>query len=154
MCKKCAMAKVLALIFNQTKYEKILMLTGTLRAFDFFENMLLHPKFTKMNFGAFDFFENMLLYPEFTNMSNHTQWPSTNIKASIKCINVNCTHAKFLILNCSSSSYVFNSLCISFKSLETNASYLKKKYSRAQNSNAAEKIYFQSQQIHGIKEPM
>lgn len=55
MCKKCAMAKVLALIFNQTIYEKILMLTGTLRAFDFFENMLLHPKFTKMNFGAFDF---------------------------------------------------------------------------------------------------
>lgn len=66
------MAKVLALIFNQTIYEKILMLTGTLGAFDFFENMLLHPKFTKMNFCAFDFFENMLLYPEFPKMSNYT----------------------------------------------------------------------------------
>lgn len=49
--------------------------------------------------GAFDFIENMLLYPKFTKMSDHPQWPSTNIKSPIKCIDVNCTQAKSLILN-------------------------------------------------------
>lgn len=77
--QKCAIAKVLALIFNQTIDEKILMLTSTL--------------------GAFDFIENMLLYPEFTKMSDYTQWPGTNIKSSIKYTDINCTQAKFFILN-------------------------------------------------------
>lgn len=105
--QKRAMAKVLALIFNQTIYEKILILTGTL--------------------GAFDVIENMLLYPEFTKMSDYTQWPGTNIKSSIKYIDINCTQVKFFILNWFSSSYVFNTLCISFKSLGINVSYLEKK---------------------------
>lgn len=77
--------------------------------------------------GAFDFVENMLLQPEFTKMSEDTQWPGTNIKLSIKYIDVNCTQGKSLILNWFSSSYVFSTLCIPFKSLESNVSYLQKK---------------------------
>lgn len=94
---KMCNGKIFALIFNQTILEQILMLTGTL--------------------GAFHFIENMLLYPEFTKMSEDTQWLSTNIKPSIKYIDVNCTQGKCLILNCFSSSYVFSPLCVPFKSL-------------------------------------
>lgn len=77
--QKRAMAKVLALIFNQVMYDKILMLTGAL--------------------GAFYFIENMLLYPDFTKTSDYTQWPGTNIKSSIKCIDASSTQENFLILN-------------------------------------------------------
>lgn len=131
--QKCAMAKVFAFIFNQTIYKKTLMLRGTS--------------------GAFDFIENMLLYPKFTKRSDYAQWPRTNIKLSIKCIDVNCTQGKFLILNWFSSAYVFSTLCISFKSLETNVSYLEKKiFHSVQNSNAPKKVDYQTQHIHGIKE--
>ena len=76
--------------------------------------------------GAFDFTENMLLYPQSTKMSEDTQWPGTNIKLSIKYIDVNCTQGKFLILNWFPSSYVLSTLCILFKSLVTNVSHLQK----------------------------
>lgn len=60
--------------------------------------------------GAFDFIENMLLHSEFTKMSEDTQWPSTNIKPSIKSIDVNCTQGKFLTLNWFSNKYGWSSL--------------------------------------------
>lgn len=60
-------------------------------------------------------------------MSEETQWPGTNIKLSIKYIDVNCTQGRSLILNCFFSSYVFSTLCIPFQSLESNVSYLQKK---------------------------
>lgn len=129
--QKCAIAKVFALIFNLTIYEKILMPTGTLH--------LILLKICYYIPGSQKGL-TMLNGPRLT-------------LSSIKCINVNCAQGKFLILNWFSSSYVFSTLCISFKSLEKNVSYLEKKILHSvQNSNAPEKAEFKTQHIRGIKE--
>lgn len=95
----------------------------------------------------------MLLHPEFTKMSEDTQWPGTNIKLSIKHIDVNCTRGKFLILNWFSSSYVsvhFATPLNHWKQMFH--TYRKKIVNTAQISKAPENVDFQSQQIHGTEE--